>query len=319
MATVTGLTADRMQEIIDATIIDANVVGDDLVLTLYDSTTVNVGNVRGPMGPGGTLFDVVTSSTRPTLTAPDEGYVIYETDTNLTRIWTGSRWKLQERIIGASTSRPAMVSADQGVVLYETDTGLEYIWTGTTWLLTSAHMPLFANAAARDAAIGSGDRKLGMTVWQTAEGGLFTWNGTAWKGQPNGDLGYVKKTTNSAIFPFSSGTPSSGSIATYRISGLSITLNVPANRILEVKFNSLTTMAAAAYVATVALYRDTTELVQQNIDTYATQACPMARATGVAGSQTFYVCGWVGAVQPTTIQAAAANPAYFTVTDVGST
>jgi hypothetical protein len=50
MASVTGYTAARMQEIEDSAIIDGAVVGDDLILTRYDTTTINAGNVRGPVG-----------------------------------------------------------------------------------------------------------------------------------------------------------------------------------------------------------------------------------------------------------------------------
>lgn len=50
MATVTGLTAARMAAIEAASIVDGEVVGDDLILTRHDSTTVNAGNVRGTSG-----------------------------------------------------------------------------------------------------------------------------------------------------------------------------------------------------------------------------------------------------------------------------
>lgn len=50
MATVTGLTAERMQQIIDKTIVDANVVSDNLILVLDDGSTIDTGNVRGPQG-----------------------------------------------------------------------------------------------------------------------------------------------------------------------------------------------------------------------------------------------------------------------------
>jgi hypothetical protein len=54
MATVTGLTADRMQEIIDSTIVDADVIGGNLILTKDDGSTVNAGSVVGPQGTPGT-------------------------------------------------------------------------------------------------------------------------------------------------------------------------------------------------------------------------------------------------------------------------
>lgn len=51
MATVTGLTAARMQEIIDATIVDADIIGGHLILTKDDGSTYDAGAV-GPAGKG---------------------------------------------------------------------------------------------------------------------------------------------------------------------------------------------------------------------------------------------------------------------------
>jgi hypothetical protein len=305
-----------MQEIIDATIVGAEVVGDDLILTLYDSSTVNAGSVRGDMGPGGTLFDIVTSDTRPDLESGDEGYVIYETDTGLTRIWTGTRWKMQEKVICTSTTRPDVDVDDEGVKIFETDTDLEYYWTGTTWFLTSAHMPLFANAAARDAAIGSGDRKVGMTVYQTAEGGLFTWNGSAWKGHPNGELGFVKRTANSADFGFST---SGGTTSGYRITNYLITVDVPANRILEIEFNSLMYAVDDTFTVSLGIFRGSTPIAQENMQGNSGNANVHARSTGVGGSQTFYLHGWVDAIKNAHIEAGSAYPSLFIVKDIGST
>lgn len=53
MATVTGLTAERMKEIENGILIDAEVVGDNLILTTKDNTAINAGNVRGLPGPAG--------------------------------------------------------------------------------------------------------------------------------------------------------------------------------------------------------------------------------------------------------------------------
>lgn len=53
MASVTGLTAARMAEIEGASIVDAALSGDDLILTRHDASTVNVGSVRGPQGVAG--------------------------------------------------------------------------------------------------------------------------------------------------------------------------------------------------------------------------------------------------------------------------
>lgn len=53
MATVTVFTAERMQEIEDGTVVSGAIVGDDLILTKHDGSTVNAGVVVGPEGPPG--------------------------------------------------------------------------------------------------------------------------------------------------------------------------------------------------------------------------------------------------------------------------
>lgn len=50
MATVTGLTALRMLAIEAASIVDGEVVGNDLILERFDGSQINAGNVRGPQG-----------------------------------------------------------------------------------------------------------------------------------------------------------------------------------------------------------------------------------------------------------------------------
>lgn len=62
MTTVTGFTAARMLAMEAATIVDGDVVGDNLILTKHDGSTVNAGNVRGPTGsPGVTLSELNTA------------------------------------------------------------------------------------------------------------------------------------------------------------------------------------------------------------------------------------------------------------------
>ena len=55
MATITGLTADRMLEIEAASVVDGDVVGNDLILAKHDGSIINAGNVRGPAGPVGPM------------------------------------------------------------------------------------------------------------------------------------------------------------------------------------------------------------------------------------------------------------------------
>lgn len=53
MTTVTGLTAQRMQEIEAASIVDGDIVGGNLILTKHDGSQINAGPVIGPAGPQG--------------------------------------------------------------------------------------------------------------------------------------------------------------------------------------------------------------------------------------------------------------------------
>lgn len=91
MATVTGYTAERMQEIEDAAIVDGEVVAGDLILSRHDSSTINAGSVIGPTGPAGPSIEAVTSVTRPG--SPTDGQTIYETDTKRYFVWDGAAWK----------------------------------------------------------------------------------------------------------------------------------------------------------------------------------------------------------------------------------
>lgn len=53
MATVTGYTAARMDAIEAASVVDGDVVGNNLILTKHDGSTINAGNVKGPTGATG--------------------------------------------------------------------------------------------------------------------------------------------------------------------------------------------------------------------------------------------------------------------------
>lgn len=61
MATVTGYTAAKTEELMNEQIIDGNVVGDNLMLVTRGGPTINAGNVRGPQGlqgPPGENFSI---------------------------------------------------------------------------------------------------------------------------------------------------------------------------------------------------------------------------------------------------------------------
>jgi hypothetical protein len=91
-----------MKQIEDAAIIDGAVVLDDLILTRYDASQINAGNVRGvpgvkgDTGVGGIL--VVTSTTRHA--NPTEGMTIYETDTDQLWTYNGATWTWPKNVAG---------------------------------------------------------------------------------------------------------------------------------------------------------------------------------------------------------------------------
>lgn len=68
MTTVTSLTADRMLAIEAASVIDGDVVGDNLILTKHDGSQINAGSVRGAQGvPGPVGQDLAVLTAVPVL------------------------------------------------------------------------------------------------------------------------------------------------------------------------------------------------------------------------------------------------------------
>lgn len=58
MATITGLTADRMLAIEAASVVDGEIIGGNLILTKHDGSEINAGPVLGPPGPVGPVGPV---------------------------------------------------------------------------------------------------------------------------------------------------------------------------------------------------------------------------------------------------------------------
>jgi microcystin-dependent protein len=72
VATVTSYTAARMKAIEDGTVVDGDVVGDNLILTKHDGSQVNAGNVRGPVGATGPKGDPGTPAAGAISSIPGE-------------------------------------------------------------------------------------------------------------------------------------------------------------------------------------------------------------------------------------------------------
>jgi hypothetical protein len=139
MATVTVYTADRMKDIENESVVSGQVVGDNLILTKYDKSVINAGNVRGPKGTNGaagyTSIVVCSSTSRPTGAALFNGLAIYETDTNKFLIWNGIRWD------------PPW-NTSWGVMAISLYTNTLALPTGTN-LITLSNIPVIANRRLR--------------------------------------------------------------------------------------------------------------------------------------------------------------------------
>lgn len=104
MATVQVFTAARSQEIEDQAIVDASLVGDNLVLERHNGATIDVGSVRGPTGATGATGSVVPAGTPlmwlfPTLPSGGlvwiEGQAILNCNTTYPALWAAAPagWK----------------------------------------------------------------------------------------------------------------------------------------------------------------------------------------------------------------------------------
>jgi len=79
--------------------------------------------IDAALGRLGIKPGVCTSSTRPA--NPFEGQVIYETDTNNIRFWSGSAWESNK---GGIVSSSAPTGAAAGDIWYDSDDGRTYIY-----------------------------------------------------------------------------------------------------------------------------------------------------------------------------------------------
>ncbi len=122
MATVTGYTAARMKEIEDAAIIDGDVVGDDLILTKFDSTQINAGNVRGPQGIQGPVGPVQEAPLNITPYARKNGLWVPTTETavrdTLASLNTNNPVVAVGRLVIATDSSPRIVAIGDGVTAW---------------------------------------------------------------------------------------------------------------------------------------------------------------------------------------------------------
>lgn len=140
MATVTGYTAERMNQISNETVIDGNVVGDNLILVTRGGTQIDAGSVRGPIGPNGPSMVIVERvADLPVYTAGagHDTEVAFVNETNDFHIWSDAtlKWAVIASTVPAAVGNPVLLASSGGSALFGhtgpgTQAGLEVTAAG---------------------------------------------------------------------------------------------------------------------------------------------------------------------------------------------
>jgi len=211
-------------------------------------------SIDAALGRLGIQTGVCTSSTRPA--NPYEGQVIYETDTNNLRFWSGSAWESNK---GAVISSAAPTSPAAGDIWYDSDDGRAYIYyddgssqqwvefgappSGSTIALAS-----YADSAARTTAIPS-PTEADLSYLQDTNS-VEVYDGSAWapigggnvaifnETQASGTQGgsatagsYVKRTLNNTVVNSISGASIASSVITLPAGTYKVEASAPAHRV----------------------------------------------------------------------------------------
>lgn len=119
MATITGLTAERMLEIEAQSIVDGEIIGNNLILERFDGTPIDAGVVVGPQGPqgnpGATGAGVPAGGTTGQLLKKNSA-------TNYDTAWTNPP------VVPISTTLPGSPVNEQQVILTDSLTAPTYQW-----------------------------------------------------------------------------------------------------------------------------------------------------------------------------------------------
>jgi hypothetical protein len=110
MVTVNGLTKEHMEAIRDGVIVDARVDAGHLILTRYDDTEIDVGNVIGPQGikgdTGATSIDVILDTySFPPLDERFDGEGFWVRSEDALYFWNGTDMLMPHAGIPHSSTR----------------------------------------------------------------------------------------------------------------------------------------------------------------------------------------------------------------------
>lgn len=128
MATVTGLTATRMLQIEDASVVNARLDNGNLVLTKQSGLDINVGNVVGPVGPTSTVPGPTGPTGPPGPTGPEGPISSQNTDASLLSSGTLSDARLPSGSNAAAVASKAPLNSPA--------------FTGTPTGITKSHVGL---------------------------------------------------------------------------------------------------------------------------------------------------------------------------------
>lgn len=191
-------------------------------------------------------------------------------------------------------------------------TGGGAVTVDSTWraYATGLGGTLFVETAAR--LPGSGNQK-GQRATDLATGKDHVWNGTAWVSlnTPGGTLGYAQVTANQAI--------AAAGVKT-DITGLSVTLTVPAGRRIRITGDLYYFSATAGCAVYAYIMEGATQLQQRARVLAAANFAEGVQAEIIlapsAGSHTYKLMGESSAAS--TMTAAATYPAFILVEDIGA-
>jgi hypothetical protein len=143
MATINGLTAEAMQEIRDAVIVGAHIDGDDLVLELFDSSEINVGDVRGPQGVQGPNADIgdIKGSIRSSI----PGWLLMGTSVPTCDITYPAFWGYAPASWKSGTTLNIPPMSDRILQGDGAGTAVGDLTGAATSVITSAHLPPHAH------------------------------------------------------------------------------------------------------------------------------------------------------------------------------
>lgn len=106
MATVTGYTAAKMLEFINEMVVGAHIDGDNLILDIKEGSTIDAGNVRGPIGYGSAEIHNLSSISSSDILNSDEMVLYNEALSQNVKATMLSLSNVIKRIYGTNGDQP---------------------------------------------------------------------------------------------------------------------------------------------------------------------------------------------------------------------